>query len=84
MVTMGALPASERAGQVFPPTVPPDQSRADSQTSGPNGLIQRAVTRELLDLFNIDERTLNTQGLTITTTIDSKAQKARVKWAFLP
>ena len=76
MVTIGALPASERAAQVFPTTVPPDQSRVEAQTTGPNGLIEREVTRELLELFNIDERTLNTQGLQITTTIDPQAQKA--------
>src|SRR5574337_888780 len=39
-------------------------------------LIERQVTKELLDLFNIDEQTLNTQGLQITTTIDSQAQQA--------
>jgi len=76
MVTIGALSPTDRAAQVFPETMPPDQSRMESQTIGPNGLIARAVTRELLDLFNIDERTLNTQGLQITTTIDPKAQKA--------
>ncbi|MDT5031750.1 MAG: hypothetical protein QOC94_1921, partial [Actinoplanes sp.] len=41
-----------------------------------NGLIERQVTKELLDLFNIDEQTLNTEGLQVTTTIDPKAQKA--------
>jgi membrane peptidoglycan carboxypeptidase len=76
MVTVGALSRTDRAAQVFPQTVPPDQSRMESQTTGPNGLIERQVNRELLDLFNIDERTLNTQGLQITTTIDPKAQKA--------
>jgi membrane peptidoglycan carboxypeptidase len=76
MVTIGALSPTDRAAQVFPETVPPDQSRMETQTTGPNGLIARAVTRELLDLFNIDERTLNTQGLQITTTIDPKAQEA--------
>ena len=79
MVTIGALSRTDRAAQVFPQTVPPDQSRAESQTTGPNGLIERAVTRELLDLFNIDERTLNTQGLQITTTIDPTAQEAAEK-----
>jgi membrane peptidoglycan carboxypeptidase len=79
MVTIGALSRTDRAAQVFPQTVPPDQSRAESQTTGPNGLIERAVTRELLDLFNIDERTLNTQGLQITTTIDPAAQEAAEK-----
>jgi membrane peptidoglycan carboxypeptidase len=76
MVTIGALSPSDRAAQVFPPTVPPDQARAESQTTGPDGLIERQVTKELLDLFNIDERTLNTEGLQITTTIDPKAQRA--------
>jgi membrane peptidoglycan carboxypeptidase len=76
MVTMGALSPADRAAQVFPPTVPPDQARAQNQTTGPNGLIERQVTKELLDLFNIDEQTLNTEGLQVTTTIDPKAQKA--------
>jgi membrane peptidoglycan carboxypeptidase len=76
MVTMGALSPSDRAAQVFPPTVSPDAARAANQTTGPNGLIERQVTKELLDLFNIDEQTLNTEGLQVTTTIDPKAQKA--------
>jgi membrane peptidoglycan carboxypeptidase len=76
MVTMGALSPADRAAQVFPTTVPPDQARAQNQTTGPNGLIERQVTKELLDLFNIDEQTLNTEGLQVTTTIDPKAQKA--------
>ncbi|EHB55053.1 Peptidoglycan glycosyltransferase [Mycolicibacterium rhodesiae JS60] len=76
MVSMGALSKEDRAAQVFPATVPPDQARAASVTTGPNGLIERQVTKELLDLFNIDEQTLNTQGLQITTTIDPQAQQA--------
>ena len=56
--------------------MPPEQARSQNQTTGPNGLIERQVTQELLDLFNIDEQTLNTQGLQITTTIDPKAQQA--------
>jgi membrane peptidoglycan carboxypeptidase len=76
MVTMGALSPSDRAAQVFPPTVSADAARAANQTTGPNGLIERQVTKELLDLFNIDEQTLNTEGLQVTTTIDPKAQKA--------
>ncbi|HME47928.1 transglycosylase domain-containing protein [Mycobacterium sp.] len=76
MVTIGALSPSDRAQQVFPQTVPPYQARAENQTNGPNGLIERQVTKELLDLFNIDERTLNTEGLQVTTTIDPKAQQA--------
>jgi membrane peptidoglycan carboxypeptidase len=76
MVTMGALSPSDRAAQVFPPTVSADAARAANQTTGPNGLIERQVTKELLELFNIDEQTLNTEGLQVTTTIDPKAQKA--------
>jgi membrane peptidoglycan carboxypeptidase len=76
MVTMGALSPNDRAAQVFPPTVSPDQASAQYQTTGPNGLIERQVTKELMDLFNIDEQTLNTEGLQVTTTIDPKAQKA--------
>jgi membrane peptidoglycan carboxypeptidase len=76
MVDIKALSPTDRAAQQFPPTVPPEQARAKDQTTGPNGLIQRQVTKELLELFNIDEQTLNTQGLQVTTTIDPEAQKA--------
>ena len=76
MVEIGALSSEERAAQVFPPTVPPDQARAANQTTGPNGLIERQVQKELLELFDINEQTLNTEGLQITTTINPKAQQA--------
>ncbi len=79
MVETKALSPSDRAAQVFPATVPPDQARAQNQTTGPNGLIERQVTKELMELFNIDEQTLNTQGLQVTTTIDPKAQQAAEK-----
>ena len=77
MVTMGALSPADRAAQVFPPTVPPGPGpRRRTRPPDPNGLIERQVTKELLDLFNIDEQTLNTEGLQITTTIDPQAQQA--------
>jgi membrane peptidoglycan carboxypeptidase len=76
MVDIGALSPEDRAAQVFPPTVAPDLARSQNQTTGPNGLIERQVTKELLDLFNISEQTLNTEGLQITTTIDPTAQQA--------
>ncbi|MDT5146968.1 MAG: hypothetical protein QOC58_1613, partial [Mycobacterium sp.] len=79
MVETKALSPSDRSAQVFPATVPPDLAREQNQTSGPNGLIERQVTKELMDLFNIDEQTLNTQGLQVTTTIDPKAQQAAEK-----
>ena len=43
MVEIGALSPTDRAAQVFPPTVPPDQARNQNQTTGPNGLIERQV-----------------------------------------
>ncbi|HEV7850702.1 MAG TPA: transglycosylase domain-containing protein [Mycobacterium sp.] len=76
MVEIGALSATDRTAQVFPPTVPPDQAQNQNQTTGPNGLIERQVQKELLDLFDINEQTLNTEGLQVTTTIDPKAQSA--------
>ncbi|RDH75677.1 penicillin-binding protein [Mycolicibacterium moriokaense] len=76
MVEIGALSPSDRAAQVFPPTVPPDQAKDQNQTTGPNGLIERQVQKELLDLFDINEQTLNTEGLQVTTTIDPQAQAA--------
>ena len=79
MVETKALSPSDRAAQVFPTTVPADQARAQNRTTGPNGLIERQVTKELMELFNIDEQTLNTQGLQVTTTIDPKAQQAAEK-----
>jgi membrane peptidoglycan carboxypeptidase len=79
MVETKALSPNERAAQVFPTTVPADQARAQNQTTGPAGLIERQVSKELMELFNIDEQTLNTQGLQVTTTIDPKAQQAAEK-----
>jgi membrane peptidoglycan carboxypeptidase len=76
MVEIGALSSTDRAAQVFPPTVGADLARDANQTTGPNGLIERQVQKELLDLFDISEQTLNTEGLQVTTTIDPKAQSA--------
>ncbi|UXA21055.1 penicillin-binding protein [Mycobacterium sp. SMC-4] len=78
MVQIGALSPQDRAAQVFPATIPPDVAFTQNQTTGPNGLIERQVITELLNLFNISEQTLNTEGLQITTTIDPQAQSAAV------
>lgn len=78
MVEIGALSPEERAAQVFPPTIPPDQANNQNQTTGPNGLIERQVVNELLSIFDINEQALNTEGLQITTTIDPKMQAAAV------
>jgi membrane peptidoglycan carboxypeptidase len=79
MVDMGALSAGDRAQQVFPPTVSRDQATEQNQTTGPNGLIERQVMKELMGLFDVSEQTLNTEGLQITTTIDPPAQQAAEK-----
>ena len=76
MVEIGALSPADRAAQVFPPTIPRDLASMQNQTTGPNGLIERQVINELLEIFNINEQTLNTEGLQITTTIDPAAQTA--------
>ncbi|WP_176562126.1 transglycosylase domain-containing protein [Mycolicibacterium palauense] len=76
MVEMGTLSPQDRSQEVFPATVPPDQARDANQTTGPDGLIQRQVIKELLELFNISEQQLNTEGLQVTTTIDPQAQQA--------
>ena len=76
MVSIGALSAQDRATQVFPPTIPPDAAMTQNQTTGPNGLIERQVINELMDIFNISEQQLNTEGLQVTTTIDPKAQSS--------
>lgn len=78
MVDIGALSPQERAAQVFPPTIPPDQASMQNQTTGPNGLIERQVMNELMEIFDINEQTLNTEGLQITTTIDPQMQAAAV------
>lgn len=75
MVDINALSPNDRSVQLFPATVPPDQARAQNQTTGPNGLIERQVVKELFELFNIDRQTLNTQGLQVITTIDPQAQR---------
>lgn len=79
MVEIGALSETDRAAQVFPPTIPPDLAGTQNETTGPNGLIERQVVNELLEIFNISEQALNTEGLQITTTIDPKAQAAALE-----
>lgn len=78
MEEIGALSSADRAAQVFPPTIPPDAASTQNQTTGPNGLIERQVVDELLEIFSINEQALNTEGLQITTTIDPQAQSAAV------
>ncbi|WP_244967675.1 transglycosylase domain-containing protein [Tsukamurella tyrosinosolvens] len=80
MVDMKTLDPAQRAKLVFPKTVAPGRGASDDLSAGPNGLIKTQVLRELKDA-GIDESTLSTQGLKITTTIDQQAQSAAVKAA---
>ncbi|SDI55339.1 peptidoglycan glycosyltransferase [Rhodococcus triatomae] len=76
MVTMGTLSEASRAEQQFPPLAP--ISTDADLPPGPEGLIRGRVLAELAGI-GISERTINTQGLRITTTIDPKAQEAAVE-----
>ncbi|MFD1812452.1 transglycosylase domain-containing protein [Rhodococcus gannanensis] len=80
MVTMGALTADERAAQIFPPARPLATLDDIGAARGPEGLIRARVLAEL-SASGISERELNTEGLTITTTIDPVAQAAAVEAA---
>ncbi|WP_068278867.1 transglycosylase domain-containing protein, partial [Aldersonia kunmingensis] len=77
MVGGGNLPAAERATTQYPPVIPLAQVGAGENGSGPEGLIKNQVLRELSEA-GISEQQLNTEGLQITTTIDSQAQKSAV------
>ena len=75
--TIGALSPARPCGAGVPADGAAGSGAARrTRRPGPNGLIERQVTKELLDLFNINEQTLNTEGLQVTTTIDPKAQTA--------
>ncbi|GAB3133564.1 transglycosylase domain-containing protein [Tsukamurella serpentis] len=80
MVAMKTVDPAQRQKLQFPRTVPPGKTDGDELSAGPNGLIKTQVLRELADA-GIDESTLSTQGLKITTTIDAQAQNAAVKAA---
>ncbi|WP_407936440.1 transglycosylase domain-containing protein [Lolliginicoccus suaedae] len=77
MVETGALSASERAAAQYPEFRALEDVGEETMTPGPNGLIRTRVINELRSL-GINDTTLNTQGLRITTTIDSLAQDAAV------
>ncbi|GAA1003718.1 hypothetical protein GCM10009551_078910 [Nocardiopsis tropica] len=81
MVEMNNLDPAQRKALKFPRVAQQSKNQGgDELSAGPNGLIRTQVLRELKDA-GIDESTLNTQGLKITTTIDPAAQAAAVKAA---
>jgi membrane peptidoglycan carboxypeptidase len=73
MVTIKKLSATDRAAQVFPPTIAPTTAQLGG--TGPTALIVRQVRAELSKI-GIDESTLNTGGLVIQTTLNPVAQGA--------
>ncbi|WP_232850663.1 transglycosylase domain-containing protein [Nocardia acididurans] len=78
MVDMGNLTSQEKASTQFPPVIPAAQAAGENTTDdGPAGLIKSQVLKELT-AAGISERQLNTEGLTITTTIDPVAQQAAI------
>ncbi|PXX65537.1 peptidoglycan glycosyltransferase [Nocardia tenerifensis] len=77
MVSGGNLPAAERQGMQYPRVAPVSTTKDKTLDSGPEGLIKQQVLNELT-AAGISGQQLNTAGLTITTTIDPKAQKAAV------
>ncbi|MEV6770725.1 transglycosylase domain-containing protein [Nocardia sp. NPDC051030] len=78
MVSGGNLAAADRANMQYPNVIPASQSPQNkTKDSGPEGLIKTQVLNEL-SAAGISEHELNTEGLQITTTIDTKAQEAAV------
>lgn len=77
MVSGGNLKAEERQGMQFPQVVPVSTTKDKTLDTGPEGLIKTQVLKEL-NSAGISEQQLNTAGLSITTTIDPKAQQAAV------
>nr|WP_227837632.1 transglycosylase domain-containing protein [Nocardia aurantia] len=78
MVAGGNLAAPDRQKLEYPQVVTAAQRENDGGLgSGPEGLIKTQVLDEL-SAAGINEHQLNTQGLTITTTIDAKAQQAMI------
>ncbi|WP_405159939.1 transglycosylase domain-containing protein [Nocardia sp. NBC_01499] len=77
MVAGGNLPAAERQGLQYPRVAPVSTTKDKTLDNGPEGLIKTQVLKEL-SAEGISEQQMNTAGLSITTTIDPKAQKAAV------
>ncbi|MCX4096389.1 transglycosylase domain-containing protein [Nocardia sp. alder85J] len=77
MVAGGNLAAADRQKMEYPQVVTAAQTSSDTLETGPEGLIKTQVLSELAEA-GINEHQLNTQGLTITTTIDPKMQQAMI------
>lgn len=75
MVEQGWLSAEERAAQVFPATVPYQESET---FRGPNGHLLKMVEQELVNTKLWTSGELRTAGLDIVTTIDPQVQQMAV------
>lgn len=76
MVSQGDLDQTQRVAMVYPRWAPSIRDDGDSD-SGPNGLLKAQVLQEL-STAGVSEHDLETEGLQITTTIDSTAQAAAI------
>ena len=74
MVTIKSLSQSDRDAQKFPRTVKPEPIE-DESSKGPEGLIKNQVLAEL-DKLGIDQKTVQTEGVKITTGIDEQTQNS--------
>jgi membrane peptidoglycan carboxypeptidase len=75
MVRDGYVTQADRDALVFPETI--EYVRSD-QLAGPNGYLMEYVRSELTATGSITNETLETGGLTITTTIEPPVQQAAV------
>ena len=76
MVEVGSISNEEYIRQKFPFTTLSNNVNQSECNIGPNGIIARQVTKELLELFDVNEQALNTEGLQIITTINPQVQKS--------
>nr|WP_081628775.1 transglycosylase domain-containing protein [Smaragdicoccus niigatensis] len=76
MVSMGNLPAAERAKEVYPTDFVKIKDLPNpAEDAGPKGLLKAQIIKELND-NGITEQQLNTEGLQIVSTISAPAQEA--------
>lgn len=77
MVEIGALTAQQRQAAQWPQTTDPATNQAYTEAEGANGHIKNKVIQELTAL-GISEDDVQTKGLRVTTSIDTKVQQATV------
>lgn len=73
MVSLGYITQAERATQVFPETIPYQNTDV---FGGPKGYLLRAALDEIERVTGITQEQIETQGMSIVTTIDPAHQQA--------